>query len=119
MTTIDTNALKELCAKLGVGQAVYSCLQSRGLETPGDVAFSIPDPESLAYFIKAVLRDDPALDGNALEQPDLPDAASKIHKEAGKLRRLYAEAKHLSVIAPTPNTTVFGHRPSPRASGTS
>ena len=90
----DDNKLKELCATLGVSQAVYSCLHARGLDTPGDLAFSIPDPESLEHFIKAVLRDDAAPEGNALEKQDLPDAAQTIHREADKLRRLYAEAKH-------------------------
>ena len=118
MTAIDDgNLLKEPCATLRVSQAVYSCSHARGLDTPGDLAFSIPDSESLAHFIKAVLRDDASPEGNALETPDMSDAALTIHTEAGKLRRLYAEAKHLSTIASAPETTVLAADPTPEPQG--
>ena len=39
--------LGEMSAELGVGAAVSSCLHARGLLTPSDRAFSIPDAEAL------------------------------------------------------------------------
>ena len=118
MAVIDNeNKLKELCETLGVSPAVYSCLHARGLTTPGDLAFSIQDSDSLEHFVKAVLRDDAAPEGNALERPDLPDAALKIYMEAGKLRRLYAEAKQISSLTAAPSTALAVPVPPPEPQG--
>ena len=89
----DQSKVGEMSAALGVGAAVSSFLFARVLLTPSDLAFSIPDAESLECFIKAVLRDGPAPEGEALQNPQMPDGALKIHKESGKLRRLYSECK--------------------------
>ena len=74
----STDKLQEMCAGLGVSPAVSSCLRARGLETPSDLAFSVPDPESLELLIKLVLRDDEAPEGNALQTPGMADDVLRI-----------------------------------------
>ena len=60
-TTMDNaDQLQALCAELGVSPAVSSCLGARGLLTPSDLAYSIPDTASLEVLILMVLRDDEA-----------------------------------------------------------
>ena len=48
MTIVDSeDKLQELCATLGVGLQDSSCLTSRGLASPSDLAFGVPDTDSL------------------------------------------------------------------------
>ena len=64
-----------------------------------------------------VLRDDDAPEGSALGKPDMPDEILKIHKEAGKLRRLYAEAKKLTEASPPTPVTTMATIPPPENAG--
>ena len=64
-----------------------------------------------------VLRADEAPEGSALGKPDMPDEIQKIHKEAGKLRRLYAEAKKFTEAPPPTTVTTMATIPPPENAG--
>ena len=101
----------------GVSAAVSSCLGAPGLATPSDLARSVPDPVSLEVLIRLVLRDDDAPEGNALNKPDMPGEVLNNHKEAGKLRRLYAEARKLTETPPPTAITTVSMLPPPENAG--
>ena len=97
----------EVCEELNISEEVQSCLAARDYKTASDFAFSIPDPESLEIIVKRILRDDESPEGNALNKKDMSDSALKVHIQAGRLRRLYADCKALTTVSePGPSTAM-------------
>ena len=88
-----------LCNDIQVCKASVDSLAARGYKTPSELAFSIDSPETMKTLIMGILRDDQSRMGAVLCDHDAPDPVVLMHDEAGRLRRLDAECKH--ICAPT------------------
>ena len=97
----QSRRFSESCEELNISEEVVSRRTARGYQTASDFVFSIPDPESLEVIVKGILREDEPPEGNALSKPRMSDSARKVHVEAGRIRRLYAESKAL-LLCPSP-----------------
>ena len=95
-----------LCKETGLPEKVWDCFVERGYDTASSFALSIPDAEGLEMAIRLILRDGPSPMGNALGNPDISNGVLKIHAVAGKIRRIYAEAKTMSEPNPQASTAV-------------
>ena len=47
-----------MCAEVEISESTQECPQARSYETASDLAFSVPDPDSLELLTNGVLRDD-------------------------------------------------------------
>ena len=108
MAIMDSeDKLQELCATLGVSPQVSS---------PSDLAFSVPDADSLEVLIRHGLTRRSSPGRGTLQNPHISDEALKIHKEAGKLRRRHAEANSIPELS-LPSSVTTRNGPAGRTSG--
>ena len=82
---------EQLRQEIGLSREVTNCLLARGYKTASDVAFSLPDNESLELLIQGVMRDDQHPNGGILRNPNIADETLKtpgIGSDRPALRRL-------------------------------